>query len=939
LRKPFYFLLTVLFWFWAASGFAQENEIVSIPNQPSSEAYDLLKDRNGYIWVAHEFGVSRYDGANFISLRHPRQNSVALTGLIEDKNGRIWCHNFSGQIFYIENLQLHLLEAYNYLDEQDFPRMVICGDELVATSKKGLFVYNLITGESTYHYIRLGTNSLAQVGNKIICYNGFEFFGYESGKPLIKLTLHEKFHDIQLASLQKVSLNDTCYLVVNTKGVYYKMTQSGTNLRIQAVVKTGAFINTISKLGKDVWINTHEHSFTTNGKERIAGMNLSDIVTDNHGNRWMSSLKKGLCVQYSEQPIKNLDDSLSIRGHNVRRLHTEAGILFLGKATGRLCKMTDSGRLQPALYLPKEAGAIERMSRFIPGHLFIAASVESFAYNYVTNTLKRLPVGITVKDVAVHRNTVYFATPTGIKYAPLAQLLAPNPPVVSQILFNKTTRCRSIALLDDSLVAVYNDGVFLLTPTGMKPLLYKQHPIYASTVRTVGRKVLIGTYNQGLLIYENGRFQNLTGKEGLTSDFIMDIKTINGATWLIYPDRFQLLNQDFSGVVTNSFAFSKGGINDFSTLGNQVYFSTSDGLYTLQQTSPVAIATQTFIDNVIVNGKPLVSTRLKHFQNHLRFQVSTPYFSPYAKITYQYRIKNTPSSTWQFGAPGQTAFNMVALEPGVYDFEIVAIDENRKEISKPALFHFEILLPWYQHWLFKTSAVLVVVVLVCCGIWVYYRSRLRQQRRNYEKQLTIQAERQRISEEIHDDIGAGLLAMRLQSEMTKNKLPESEARKEVEKIHASISELSHKMKEVVWSLNTDNDQLQNLLFYIRRQALTLFENSSISLRVVFPAEDIPAITIHGEKRRHIYLAVKEALHNCLKHSEARNCTLTMRIEDNALYVTVADDGKGFVAHQKAHTGNGLRGMKKRMQQIEGVLDIETNERTFVHFMVPLNENV
>lgn len=939
MRKPFYFSLTLLFCFLLATGFAQQNEIVSIPNQPSSEAYDLLKDRNGYIWVAHEFGVSRYDGVNFISLRHPRQNSVALTGLIEDKDGRIWCHNFSGQIFYIENLQLHLLEAYNYLDEQDFPRMVICGDELVATSKKGLFVYNLVTGEPTYHYIRLGTNSLAQVGNKIICYNGFEFFGYESGKSPVKLILNEKFHDIQLASLQKVSLNDTSYLVVNTKGIYYKMTQSGTSLRIQSVVKTGAFINTISKLGNDVWINTNEHSFTTNGKERVAGMNLSDIVTDNQGNRWMSSLKKGLCVQYSEQPIKNLDDSLSIRGHNVRKLHTEEGILFMGKATGRLCKLTDSGRLQHALYLPKEAGAIERMSSFIPGHLFIAASVESFAYNYITNTLKRLPVGITVKDVAVHRNTAYFATPTGIKYASLAQLLAPNPPVMKQVLFNKTTRCRSIAFLDDSLVAVYNDGVFLLTPKGIKPLLYEQYPIYASTVRTVGRKVLIGTYNQGLLIYENGRFQNLTGKDGLSSDFIRDIKTINGATWLIYPDRFQLLNKDFSGVVTHSFAFSKGGVNDFSTLAHQLYFSTSDGLYTLQQTRPAVPALQTFIDNIMVNGKPFAFNKLEHFQNHLRFQVSTPFFSPYAKITYQYRIKNTPSGNWQIGAPGQTAFNMVALEPGVYDFEIVAVDENREAVSKPARFHFEILLPWYQHWLFKTSVVLAVIALIGGGIWVYYRRRLRQQRHNFEKQLTIQAERQRISAEIHDDIGAGLLAMRLQSEMTKNRLPESDARREVEKIHAAITELSHKMKEVVWSLNTDNDQLQNLLFYIRRQALALFENSSISLRVVFPAEEIPEITIHGEKRRHIYLAVKEALHNCLKHSHARNCTLTMYIEDNALHITVADDGKGFVAQQREQAGNGLRGMKRRMQQIEGVLDVETNERTLVHFMVPLNETV
>lgn len=940
MRNLFYFLLTFLFLFLEATGFAQKNEIVSIPNQPSSEAYDLLKDRKGFIWVAHEFGVSRYDGVNFINLNHPRQNSVALTGLLEDKKGRIWCHNFSGQIFYIENLQLHLLEDYNYLDEQDFPRMVICGNELVATSKKGLFVYNLLTGESTYHYVKLGTNSLAQVGNKVICYNGFEFFSYQAGKPLTKLRFNEKVQNLRLASLQKVSVKDTFYLIVNTKGVYHRLTESGGVLRSHAIVKTGAFINTITAFGNDVWINTNEHSFTNSGNEQIAGMNLSDIVTDNQGNRWMSSLKKGLCVQYCEQPIRNLDDSLSIRGHNVRRLHTEAGTLFLGKATGRLCKMTDAGNLQHILSIPKEAGAIERISSFIPDHLFIAASVESFAYNYVTNTLKPLSVGITVKDVAVIGDMVYVATPRGIQSYFLEQLMEQHPRLETKLLFAKATRCRSITPLHDSLIAAYNDGVFILTQEKLRPLLFQGYPIYASTVRTVGGKVLIGTYNQGLLIYENSRFQNLTAKEGLTSNFIKDIKTIDGATWLVYADRFQLLNKELNGVEAHSFTLSKGGVNDFSTLANHLYFSTSDGLYTLQHTQPTVITTQSYIDKILVNGKfPAAADRLKHFQNHLQFQVSTPYFSPYSKITYQYRIHNTPGSTWQLGAPGQTAFNMVALEPGVYDFEIVAIDENRKVISKPARFHFEILLPWYQHWLFKTSAVLAVVAMVCCGIWLYYRGRLRQQRRDYEKQLMIQAERQRISAEIHDDIGAGLLAMRLQSEMTKNRLPESEGRKEVEKIHASISELSHKMKEVVWSLNTENDQLQNLLFYIRRQAVTLFENSPISLRVILPAEEIPTITIHGEKRRHIYLAVKEALHNCLKHSEAQNCTLTMRLEDNALNITVSDDGKGFVAQQREQAGNGLRGMKKRMQQIAGVLDVETNERTRVHFMVPLNETV
>ncbi|HEV7332575.1 MAG TPA: histidine kinase [Flavisolibacter sp.] len=941
LRIPLYFLFTVLFCLVTAAGTAQEREIESIPNQPSPEAYDLLKDSKGYIWVAHEFGISRYDGANFITLQNPRQNSISLTDMIEDKTGRIWCHNFSGQIFYIENLQLHLLEAYKHQDEQDFPRIAICGDELIATSKKGLFVYNLLTGKSTYHFIKYGASTLTQVGNKVVCFNNYDFYCYEAGKPLTKLTFGEYLPDHFAASLQNVCLKDTFYLIVNPRGKYYKLSLKQDRILNHGVIKTGAFINTISKQNEKIWVHTKEHSVTIDGKEQIKGMNLSDVLTDNLGNLWMSSLKKGLSVRYNTQPIKKISDSLSIDGQNIRRIHTEDSTLFLGTSSGMLYKLDLPGSLQYLSSIPKEAGAIERITPFDKNHLFVAASVGSYTYHYQTNTLKPLPVSITAKDIVIRDEKVYVATPFGIKFFPLAHLNDKNPPLAQRPLFEKTTRCRSLAFLNDSLIAVYNDGVFILHNNKIKPLFYQQNPIYATTVRMVGSKLLIGTYNQGLLIYEKGSFQKITDKEGLASNFIKDIKIISGSTWLVYTNRFQLLNPSLTGIENYTFPFPGGGINDFNTIGNQLYLSTSDGLYATQMTRPSsAISTKTYIDNITVNGNSLVATNtLNYFQNHLQFQVSTPYFSPNSKIVYQYRLTNTPNNEWQQGAPGQTAFNVVALEPGTYDFEIVATDENRKIISQPAIYHFEIMAPWYQHWAFNAFVILWLVGLIGGAVWFYFANRLRRQRQVYKKQLAIQAERQRISEEIHDDIGAGLLAMRLQTEITKNKLPEGEARQEMGKIHTAISELSHKMREVIWSLNTDNDRLENLLFYIRRQAVGLFENSPTSLKVVFPSHEIPDVNIHGEKRRHIYLAVKEALHNCLKHSQAHNCTLTMRIDGSALYISVADDGRGFAAPQGEHTGNGLSSMKKRMQQIEGVLEMETQERTVVQFMVPLTESV
>src|SRR4051812_33537353 len=91
------------------------------PQQPSTKSfelpnkvvYKLLIDKKGFLWIANDFGVTRYDGINFTTFSNPNQISLAATGLLEDQQGRIWFSNFSGQIFYIENNIMHLLEAFN----------------------------------------------------------------------------------------------------------------------------------------------------------------------------------------------------------------------------------------------------------------------------------------------------------------------------------------------------------------------------------------------------------------------------------------------------------------------------------------------------------------------------------------------------------------------------------------------------------------------------------------------------------------------------------------------------------------------------------------------------------------------------------------------------------------------------------------------------------
>ncbi|ANE52016.1 hypothetical protein SY85_17445 [Flavisolibacter tropicus] len=861
-----------------------------------------------------------------------------MTDLMEDEKGRIWCHNFTGQIFYIKNLKLHLLSQYKSEEEVWFPRMVICGDELVVTSIKGLFVYNLITDQSAYYLIPGGTKSLTRVGKKVVCFGDNRWYSYEAGLPIRKLSSSLYFSLIQTASLQNVSFKDTFYLTANPMSAYYKLTLDGDSIKVQSENKTSAFLNTISVQENKVWVHTKNSSFTTDGKDTIEGLNLSDVLTDSKGYKWMSSLKKGLCVQYNSQQIKRLNVSALSPGDYVRRIHTFDDQIFVTTANGKLFKLNDQATLTYILSIPKTAGIIEQITPLGNNHYLLAASVGMYLYNSGTGQLSQFTLSYIAKEVLIHKGKVYFATAAGINTIEKIE----NKLLVSlsKELFDKKQRCRSIAFSGDSLFAAYSDGVYIAYNDSIHRFLYNGHPVYASKIKVVSGKILIGTINQGVLIIENGTTKSLTEHDGLVSNSIKDIKTSANSTWLVYNNDFQQLNHSLTGIENKPDYFPKLiGVNDLAALNDRLYIAVNEDVYSIRMVLPTSnVYIKTYIDKVVTNGKELISgNKLAHFQNHLQFSVSTPFYSPYSKIIYQYRIKSATDSTWQTGAPGQTVFDVVALEPGRYTFEIVAADKSKNVISKPAVYSFEIEPPWYQTWVFRGLVAIAVVALGLLVVRYYYRTRLRKQSAEYEKILAVQAERQRISSEIHDDIGAGLSALRLLTEITKDKLPESEAQREVGKIHTSISELSQKMREVIWSLNTDNDNLKNLLYYIQRQAYLLFENSPIRLKVLFPTQDIPEVVIKGEKRRHIYLAVKEALHNCLKHSDAETCYLTMRVEDRILKIIIVDDGKGFAPIDKWQTGNGLTGMKRRMQQINGFFEIQSKEQTEVRFIIPLNE--
>jgi signal transduction histidine kinase len=121
--------------------------------------------------------------------------------------------------------------------------------------------------------------------------------------------------------------------------------------------------------------------------------------------------------------------------------------------------------------------------------------------------------------------------------------------------------------------------------------------------------------------------------------------------------------------------------------------------------------------------------------------------------------------------------------------------------------------------------------------------------------------------------------------------------------------------------NPKNDTLDNLAAYIQEKAGDWFDrigaNKGMVLDFVLP-EEVPALALEGTVRRNLYLSVKEALNNALKHSEASRIEISLTmLGENGFAWRVSDNGRGFETADVSRFSNGLANMRSRLEEIGG----------------------
>jgi signal transduction histidine kinase len=236
----------------------------------------------------------------------------------------------------------------------------------------------------------------------------------------------------------------------------------------------------------------------------------------------------------------------------------------------------------------------------------------------------------------------------------------------------------------------------------------------------------------------------------------------------------------------------------------------------------------------------------------------------------------------------------------------------------------------------KTGWFEIVLVSVCGIVSLISFSLTTQVLLHKKEQQLIQRERARIARDIHDDLGTRVTQLVLQGEVAQSELsPSSKTRGQLESISEEAREALRAMDEILWAINPRRDTLHEFATFVCGHAQTFLKATSIQCVLdVEPA--MSTIAFDLPFRRSLLLAVKEALNNAVKHSEATELLLQIRRQGHGLTVAVQDNGKGFDPGQAKAERNGLNNMSQRLAEVGGtcLVTSQPGQGCRVEFHIP-----
>jgi ligand-binding sensor domain-containing protein/signal transduction histidine kinase len=365
------------------------------------------------------------------------------------------------------------------------------------------------------------------------------------------------------------------------------------------------------------------------------------------------------------------------------------------------------------------------------------------------------------------------------------------------------------------------------------------------------------------------------------------------------------------------------------TEGGQILFPTHSGIAVVSpaRVHPNVMPPNVMIQSVMVDGRSLALPKNSGAGNlppgHRRIEVTftAPSFIAPEQVRFRYRLAGW-NDEWSEPEPGRAAI-FSRLPPGDYIFQVTACNNFGVWNETGAAFAFNVKPFFWQHWLFRIFAALVFTAVMFALVRHWSLRRMRLMLKKVEQEAALQKDRTRIAQDMHDELGARFTQISLLGELSRNALAEPEKARDFLGQISRVAQIGVKsLDEIVWAVNPRNDTLPDLLDYTGQYALDFLTAAGLRCRLDF-ADAPDACEVSGDIRHAVFLIVKEALHNAVKHARATRVKITFELTGQEMRWEIEDDGRGFEPAPDNALDDGLRNIRQRAAALGGEAEIKS----------------
>lgn len=921
--------------------------------------YCLHKDKKGFIWIGTDYGLNRFDGYSFKKYLKVPGDSTGLSdysvlSIKEDGNGKFWIGSYKGLD--------HFDPVTGKAEQIDIPgdnpenvtqviELLGNGDVLFFPNNNKCFRYNPSSGKLTAvmipdQYYWPGSNTFRLPGDRLAVFGSQVI----TGKPVVLLLNEERGqwepHDLENVISYAKELSPSYYFS-DTTGTRIIFSFSEQSIRIYdqsgkvtASLSRKTAVNNENLILYDItavdqftyWIATNRGLLVYDRKEKSirpaelkgdskslhGNKEIRCLLNDGKGNIWMGIFGEGLLRCDNRKPVFQSLSLPELSGDQFQRMifglykwrddiiAAETGFKNLilvrnGKVISRVItdKLTpdeivrvttgkELSKLNPVLQ--RILSDMQKQQKLVP-FFFVLHDDSTVISNY--------------PSVSVHR-------PSGIKVYPIQ-----NPGnLITDEKYYWISGTNGLFRLDKN--------TFEVTPVkfpGSKPATVAETYIYHIAKDGKGN-IWMGTKGGGLQQYDSRQDElfKYTTLEGLPDNVVYFVMADQaGNLWLTTNNgisRFNIATKTFT-----NFSKRDGLLNsEFNRQGGvqmpegTIYLSGTAGIDYFDPAAipqPVTPPVVQFTEIRVNNEESVLipDTSFRYSDNNLSIAYSANDFIRPDLIYYRYRLKK--DETWT-RVQGVNIVSFNAMTAGHYHFEVQSSYDNLNW-SESAVFPFTINAPWWKsRWFYG-----LLIVVVVSMLYLFYRYRI-----NHLKKLF--AMRAKISQDLHDEVGATLSGVTLMSEFAGEKMKmgdNKESQVLIERIKEESKEMAEKMNDIVWAINPVNDSMEKVLNKIQVYGKNCCSSRGIHFHYSRP-DNAEETQLNMQTRNNIYLVVKEALNNAVKYSGASNISFSLSGKKNNYVLKVADDGCGFDTGH-SYPGNGLVNMRTRAAEIGGELVIHS----------------